>query len=69
MSFMLAEQDLQFFRLIHESDVTDAAVRYDGIRLGAGIWGSPERDSQRVSVLWKDLKIRTAPTGIQRLVR
>lgn len=69
MSFMIAEQDSQFFRLIHESDVTDAAVRYDGIRLGAGIWGSPAGESQRVSVLWKDLKIRTAPHGIQRLVR
>jgi hypothetical protein len=69
MHFLIAEQDSQFFRLIHMADVTNAPVRFDGIRLGAGIWGSPDGSSQAVSVRWKNLKIRTAPNGTQRMAQ
>ena len=69
MSFMIAEQDSQFYRVIHEADVTDASVRFDGIRLGAGIWGHPNADSESVSVLWKRLTIRTQQDGTERLGR
>ena len=69
MTFLIAEQDSQFFRVIHQADVTDAPVRFDGIRLGAGNWGNPPADSKAVSVLWKRLEIRTQQNGTQRLGR
>ncbi len=67
MSFLIAEQDSPFFRVIHEADVTDAPVRFDGIRLGAGNWGNANADSKAASVLWKRLEIRTQQNGTQRL--
>ncbi len=69
MSFLIAEQDSPFFRVIHEANVTDAPVRFDGIRLGAGNWGSSNADSKPVSVLWNRLEIRSGPNGTQRLNR
>ncbi len=67
MTFMIAEQDSRFFRVIHEAEVTDAPVRFDGIRLGAGNWGNPPAESKPVSVLWKGLIIRTQQRGTQLL--
>lgn len=67
MTFLIAEQDSPFFRVIHEADVTDAPVRFDGIRLGAGIWGHPNPDPESVSVLWKRLEIRAQPNRTERL--
>lgn len=59
MTFMIAEQDSQLFRVIHSADVTDAPVRFDGIRLGSGNWGHESPDIMATRVLWKRLVIRT----------
>ena len=58
MSFMIAEQDSNAFRVIYSADVADVPLRPDGIRLAAGTWDNKSPDSGEVEVVWKRLEIR-----------
>ena len=58
MYFMIAEEDSNVFRLIHDADVADEQLRLDGIRLAAGTWDNRSSETGEVDVKWKRLENR-----------
>ena len=57
MTFMIAEEDSDAWRVLHSRDVTDLTLQIDGVRLCAGTYSNAvPRGKSRV--VWKRLSIR-----------